>query len=541
MYKRLLAYLVAMSMAVAPASVYAQSEDVPPVEIEAIENRASLQASGEYRYWKQYDSQWGGMYLAPSYDTMSASGCIVTSIAILMVHSMSTDESNMNPGILCQALSNAGGFTSDGLIYWYKVNGILDNFYMAENYVTISGSQAEKVSTIQYYLNQGYYAIAQIGSGWHWVAVDCADGSGDINIMDPGYSKSKLFRDYGAENVYRLVLFGGAGGGQTASGSGIGSGSDITEYYADGTVDAGGSSLNVRGGVGTGNSVIYQLTDGSEVSIVGKGTDNSGDVWYKITIGGGTGFVHSDYVKIGTSSGGDTGMTASGKVSGSYVNVRSGAGTGNGVVTVAAGGESVQILAKSYDNSGNLWYKITINGTTGYMISDYITISSDNGGGNNGGGQTMNSSGYVNASGVNVRSGAGTNNSVVNVLGANAAVTVTGQETAADGSTWYKITFSGGSGYMHSDYVTIGSGGGSSGGGNTSGGSTPASFPASVNGDYVNVRTGPGTGNRAITSLPYGTQISVISKTTLSTGVVWYKINYGGGTGYMISDYVTLK
>ncbi len=529
MYKRLLAYFVAIAMAAAPAGVYAESSDQPVVEIEAIENRASLQASGEYRNWKQYDSQWGGMYLSLSYDTMSASGCIVTSIAMLMVHSMSTDEASMNPGILCQALSNVGGFTSDGLLYWYKVNGIVDNFYVEDNYVTISGTQSEKVNAIQYYLNQGYYAIAQIGNGWHWVAIDQADGSGDINILDPGYDNSKLFRDYGASNVYRLVLFDGAGGGKTATDSATGN-TSVQTYYADGTVDTSGSSLNVRNGIGTTNSIIYQLTDGSEVSITGRGYDQSGDLWYRIDINGSNGYVYGDYVKVGANSGSDSSMTAGGTVSGTYVNVRSGAGTGYGVVTVASGGENVQISAKTYDSNGNLWYKITINGSIGYMISDYITLGSNS----NSGGQSS-SDGYVNASDVNVRSGAGTNYNVQTMLAANTTVKVNGQETASDGSIWYKISYSDGDGYMHSDYITIGSNGSNSGSGQTT------TFPAIVSGDYVNVRTGPGTGNSVITSLSYGTQISVISKTTLSSGVVWYKINYTGGTGYMISDYVTLR
>ncbi len=536
MYKRLMAYLVAMSMAVTPASVYAVSADQPSVEIEAIEDRASLQASGEYRNWKQYDSQWGSMYLMPSYDSMSGSGCIVTSIAMLMVHSMSTDEAHMNPGILCQALSNAGGFTSDGLIYWYKVNGILDNFYMAENYVTISGSQADKAASIQYYLNQGYYAIAQIGSGWHWVAVDSADGNGDINIFDPGYDRSKLFRDYGAENIYRLVLFNGAGGGQTASSGNYGSvSSSVESYYANGVVDASGSSLNVRSGIGTNNSVIYQLTDGSDITITGRGYDSAGNLWYSISFSGGAGYVYGEYVKIGASSGGNSNMIMDGKVAGTYVNVRSGAGTGYGVVTVASGGESVQISDTSYDSSGNLWYKITVGGVTGYMISDYVTLDSGNGDDTS----SMSSGGYVNASGVNVRSGAGTGNSVITVLGANTAVTVTDQHITGDGSVWYQISYSGGTGYMHSDYVTLSSG--NNGSGNNGSGSGQLTFPASVSGDYVNVRVGPGTGHNAVTSLAYGTQISVISKTTLSSGTVWYKINHSGGTGYMHSDYVTLK
>ena len=63
----------------------------------------------------------------------------------------------------------------------------------------------------------------------------------------------------------------------------------------------------------------------------------------------------------------------------------------------------------------------------------------------------------INASSLNVRSGAGTSYSSVGKLGKGTAVTVVGEKAASDGKTWYQIRYtSGGStqtGYVLSTYV----------------------------------------------------------------------------------------
>ena len=35
------------------------------------------------------------------------------------------------------------------------------------------------------------------------------------------------------------------------------------------------------------------------------------------------------------------------------------------------------------------------------------------------------------------------------------AITIVGEEKDGSGATWYKIEYDGGSGYMHSDYITV--------------------------------------------------------------------------------------
>ena len=153
------------------------------------------------------------------------------------------------------------------------------------------------------------------------------------------------------------------------------------------------------------------------------------------------------------------------------------------------------ILGEEKDSYGDLWYKVDYNGTIGFMHSDYVTKESD--GGNNGGGtEYPEKDATVNASSVNVRSGAGTNHGVVATLSLNTKIKVSGEEKDSSGATWYKVKFDGGEGYMHSDYVTVGDGGGNNGGGTTTEPRT-----GKVNGDYVNVRSGAGTNPVSYTHL----------------------------------------
>ena len=80
------------------------------------------------------------------------------------------------------------------------------------------------------------------------------------------------------------------------------------------------------------------------------------------------------------------------------------------------------------------------------------------------------------ADGVNVRAGAGTDYSIVMVLAAGTRVTVTGSAKGTDGYTWYKVSYSGKTGYIRSDFLSIsgtvpssGSSGSSSSSSSTSG------------------------------------------------------------------------
>ena len=58
--------------------------------------------------------------------------------------------------------------------------------------------------------------------------------------------------------------------------------------------------------------------------------------------------------------------------------MRTGAGTLNEAIGMVYMGETVTILGSEKDYTGTVWYKISYQGGTGYVSSDYITIDSKN-------------------------------------------------------------------------------------------------------------------------------------------------------------------
>ena len=551
MNKKFILFMTSLSLAVTPIGVFASEYSGPTASIEAVEERANLQAAtGEYRSWKQYDTRWSSMNLGSSRDTMAESGCLVVSIATLMVHSGCADENGVDPGKLCTYLSNNGGFTSNGELYWAKVNGAVDGFSLANWSVALSGSRYDKVAQIKSYLDSGYYLVVSVGYGAHWVAVNSVDGDGNVNIFDPAYSYTKLFGNYSDAGVTRMAVFAGNGGGNgNIDVPSNGNNSSMENYNATGKVNVGASYLNVRLGAGTDqgyltDSVGNQITlqNNETVTITGKGYDGSGNLWYRVAINGLTGYVYGAYIDITNNSNNNTGTPSeekAAKVNASYVNVRSGAGTNYSIIAVASQNESITVLGEEKDSSGATWYKIDYNGTAAYIHSDYVTLDEQNNNNNNNNTNYTEKSAKVNASSVNVRSGAGTNNSVVATLALNTSLTVVGEEKDGSGATWYKIKYDGGEGYMHSDYVTISENNNNNN--NNNGGTTTPSRTGTVNADYVNVRTGAGTDQSRVTSLNSGTAVTIVGEEKDGSGATWYKINYAGGSGYMHSDYITVN
>lgn len=127
----------------------------------------------------------------------------------------------------------------------------------------------------------------------------------------------------------------------------------------------------------------------------------------------------------------------------------------------------------------------------------------------------------VTASRLNVRSGAGTNHSVIGGLNGNQTVTVTGSSNG-----WYTINHNGRTGYISADYVKEQTG-------SSSTSSTSASETMVVTVNSLNVRSGAGTNHSIIGNLKRNQTVTV---TPHSNG--WYAINHNGRTGYISAHFV---
>ena len=276
--------------------------------------------------------------------------------------------------------------------------------------------------------------------------------------------------------------------------------------------------VHLRSGPGTNYDSQGVLAEGTVLTV----TDTSNSEWYAVrTSGGTTGYIFSQYIAIGGSDSGSAAKTTE------YVHLRSGPGTNYSSKGVIASGTAITVT----DTSNSEWYAVRLsNGTTGYMFSEYISMS---GGSSSSGSDSVPSTESTAAKVteyVNVRSGPGTNYTSKTVIASGTSITVTDRSN----SEWYAVKLSNGmTGYIFSQYIQLSNDSSSDAGSVPSTESTPAKTT-----EYVNVRSGPGTNYTSKTVIASGTSITV----TDTSNPEWYAVKLSNGmTGYIYSIYIELQ
>ncbi len=122
------------------------------------------------------------------------------------------------------------------------------------------------------------------------------------------------------------------------------------------------NSLRMRAGASTNAKVLDTAYQNDCVVVIAKEGN-----WYKVNYNLQEGYMHRDYLNVLTQENAELGY---GKVNGSSVNVRSGAGTGYRSVAVAAKGSKCYILGLN-----NGWYKVIYNTSIGYIRSDFVDLT----------------------------------------------------------------------------------------------------------------------------------------------------------------------
>lgn len=160
-------------------------------------------AADDYRTWKQMDPRWGDVSMNGT--TVSRSGCLITSLSIMTMHSGSLDEralSNLgissadefNPGVLANAYSVRGAFTyGGGIASWGTIGQIIPNITFIRDSGLKGYTRSEVAGEIKEMLDSGYHVILN-ANGHHWVYIEGVVGE-DIYMIDPA-SDTRLLYDY---------------------------------------------------------------------------------------------------------------------------------------------------------------------------------------------------------------------------------------------------------------------------------------------------------------------------------------------------------
>lgn len=306
-------------------------------------------------------------------------------------------------------------------------------------------------------------------------------------------------------------------------------GSVISVSNLKGTVKA--TTLNVRTGAGNWYNKLGTLSKGKTFNITGKVTNKYGVLWYRLTYNGKTGYVHSNYIttaKIASYTV-TTVSNTKGTVKSSSVNVRKGPGTSYSKLGALKSGDTFDITGKAKDKSGKYWYRFKYNGNTGFIHSNHVTTKS-----------TLpytvteisDTKGIVKEGPLNVRKGPRTSYEKLGTIAQGKSFDITGKAKDKNGDFWYRFKFEGSNGFVHSDYVrTV-----------KAAESVTVKTATVTSSDGLNARSGAGTNYSVLTVLKEGTVLTVTGTQKDNKGNLWYKYKYSSSkTGYVISDYVKIR
>ena len=330
---------------------------------------------------------------------------------------------------------------------------------------------------------------------------------------------------------------------------GVSSGDDyaVRSFSMTGYISAPG--VNIRSGPGTIHPSYGTAGMGDVIRVVSSATAADGSVWYYGQVSGISGWVHSAYVSAGGAAktpvptvmpwhGGQGYLSFGATVTADSANVRAGATVDTAVVSQLSRGAYVTVLSSAMDTSGALWYYCEyLSGRYGYIRADLVSAAVPV--------PTaaptalpvipLSFTGYTNTSAVNVRSSP--NGEKIGRLKEGARVSVTGEITV-DRAKWYRISYSGGTGYVRADLISRSSPSAAPTAYHFT--ETPLSFAGLAVKDNCNVRRQPAYGADVLFRVNTGEALEVFSLCMDAGGAVWYHIRTADSrTGYILAELVT--
>ena len=209
-------------------------------------------------------------------------------------------------------------------------------------------------------------------------------------------------------------------------------------------------------------------------------------------------------------------LVANGRINASGVNIRAGASTS----TKSYGKLMKNTTLGIYEKVGS-WYRVRVMGTglEGYVYAKYVTLTQLSNTNSEG---TESSTGYINTSGVYLRSGPDTRYNSLGKLKRNTSVKVTGSFGG-----WYQIEVPSAKlkGYTLAKYVTL------------TGVSSSTTTIGVVTGN-LNLRAQPSSssGSKILLVMPKGSTVTIYS-----TANGWCYVDYQGTKGYCSAAYLKIS
>lgn len=259
------------------------------------------------------------------------------------------------------------------------------------------------------------------------------------------------------------------------------------------------NNLNVRSGAGLNYKLVDTLSRGTRVEIL-ETKRGDGMLWGRIK----QGWVCMDYVQIQETENGE-GKTGT-VISTTALNIRAAASASSAWVGSLPSGSKVTIYETT--KAGGLeWGRMN----RGWVCMRYVRLDTDTDQPDAGNPTETEAEAVkgtvVNTDSLRVRSGPGTNHSMVSLLKRGDTVNILETITVA-GVKWGRID----KGWISMHYVRLGD--------------APATKLATVRADSLRIRSGPGTDNPVVGTYSRGTQIEIL-ETVMVAGSPWGRTKQG--------------
>src|SRR5579884_1977772 len=219
----------------------------------------------------------------------------------------------------------------------------------------------------------------------------------------------------------------------------------------------------------------------------------------------------------------DTDLTVGGQAhvadaGGDHVRLRAGAGYDQDIITLVPEGTTVDVLDGPFDASdGSVWYKVSVAGETGYIVSDYLAAGAGDASSTDSGTSGSGSGSATVTTAVNLRAGPSLADGIVAVIPSGASVTLTGDSQ----NGFRSATYQGNDGWIFSGYLDSGDG-------------APSRQPATTT-DDVNLRTDPSSDAGVIVVMPAGAAVALTGQQ--ENGYV--SVDYQGTDGWAAAAYIS--
>ena len=224
------------------------------------------EGSEDYRAWSQSDSRWGYKILGYNgTDTCSQSGCLVSSVAKLIIQCGLRSSESFNIGTFIDSLNAVGGFDSNSCLYYGPISTAVNGFSYYDTFNHQGYESGNSYSSANYndmligWVRDGYHLALRVGN--HYVAVDEALtlSTGQVYIMDSAFANLHALADIRLVDTYSVFY-------------------DVVRFRGGTTPSGSSSSITI-----SGQSTPIAIWEGDMVSI--KGNVTSRTTMSNITVG----------------------------------------------------------------------------------------------------------------------------------------------------------------------------------------------------------------------------------------------------------------